>query len=33
MAQLQAAVACFDFEGALGMLRLDVTGRRDLLSG
>lgn len=33
MAQLQAAVACFDFEGALGMLRSEVPGRRDLLSG
>ncbi|MEW6763120.1 MAG: Hpt domain-containing protein [Pseudomonadota bacterium] len=33
MAQLQAAVACFDFEGALRMLRPELTGRTDLLSG
>jgi len=33
MAQLQAAVACFDFEGALGMLRPAQAGRMDQLSG
>lgn len=33
MAQLQAAVACFDFEGALSMLRPAQAGRMDQLSG
>ncbi len=33
MAQLQAAVACFDFEGALSMLRPELAGRTDLFSG
>lgn len=33
MAQLQAAVACFDFEEALRMLRPELTGRTNLLSG
>jgi HPt (histidine-containing phosphotransfer) domain-containing protein len=33
MAQLQAAVACFDFEGALRMLRPALASRQDQLSG
>lgn len=33
MAQLQAAMACFDFEGALHMLRPALAGRADELSG
>ena len=33
MAQLQAAVACFDFEGALCMLRPELAGRTGLFSG
>jgi HPt (histidine-containing phosphotransfer) domain-containing protein len=33
MAQLQAAVACFDFEGALRMLRPAPASREDQLSG
>jgi HPt (histidine-containing phosphotransfer) domain-containing protein len=33
MAQLQAAVACFDFEGALHLLRPALAGHTDRLSG